>query len=310
MRLVSIDARPGVRTGVVIGDAVLDLGRAGDVVPMASWVPTSMTELLSGGEDGLEVLRRIIGTVEESRTDEAERLRARGALQPLTEIRLAAAVPRPGILLSHGSAYRSHLNEMNASAPSAPRAFLKNTNCILAPEAPIVLPPQAPEMVDFEAEFSIVFGANCHNVSEAEALATVAGYTIINDVSARNWVSTGDMYLNIMGKQLPTFAPLGPFMVTKDEVANPHDLSLTTKLNGSIMQSAHTSDLIWPIPRLISYFSRWYPFRPGDILTTGTPAGVGFARKPPVFMGDGDVVEITIEKVGTLRNPIVGKTSA
>jgi 2-keto-4-pentenoate hydratase/2-oxohepta-3-ene-1,7-dioic acid hydratase in catechol pathway len=269
-----------------------------------------MAELLSGGEGGLDVLRRIIGTIEESRADEAERLRARGALQPLTEIALAAAVPRPGILLSHGSAYRSHLNEMNASAPSAPRAFLKNTNCILAPEAPIVLPPQASEMVDFEAEFSIVFGAVCHNVSEAEALAAVAGYTIINDVSARNWVSTDDMFLNIMGKQLPTFAPLGPFIVTKDEVANPHDLSLTTRLNGKVMQAAHTSDLIWPISRLISYFSRWYPFRPGDILTTGTPAGVGFARKPPVFMGDGDVVEITVEKVGTLRNPIVGKTSA
>jgi acylpyruvate hydrolase len=307
MRLVSIDAKPGVRIGAMVGDAVLDFGRAGDVVPLASWVPASISELLRGGEDGLDVLRRIIGAVEESRADEAERLRARGALQPLAQISLAPAVPRPGILLSHGSAYRSHVVEMSASAPSAPRAFLKNTNCILAPEAPIVLPPQAPEMVDFEAEFSIVFGADCHNVSETEALATVAGYTIINDISARNWANTNDMLLNLMGKQLPTFAPLGPFIVTKDEVADPHDLMLTTALNGKIMQSAHTSDLIWPISYLISYFSRWYPFRAGDILTTGTPAGVGFARKPPVYMGNGDVVEITVEKVGTLRNPIVHK---
>lgn len=190
-----------------------------------------------------------------------------------------------------------------------PKAFIKNVNCVVGPDTAIVLPPQCPDMVDFEGEFSIVFGVPCHNVSEAEAMATVAGYTIINDVSARDWVKsftkTGDPDVNRMGKQLPTFCPMGPAIVTSDEIADPHDITLTTTLNGKVMQSAHTSDLIWTIPALISYFSRWYPFQPGDILTTGSPAGVGYGREPKVFMRPGDEVAITVTGVGTLRNKIV-----
>src|SRR5262249_11399651 len=157
-------------------------------------------------------------------------------------------VPRPGIVLSHGRAYASHMKEMAKDGPpkvqEQPRAFLKNINGITGPDSPIVLPRQFPDMVDFEGEFSLVFGKRCHNIEESQALATIAGYTIVNDVSARNWAAhftkTGDPDLNRQGKQLPTFCPLGPVIATKDEVPDPHDVRMTTTLNGQVMQSAHT----------------------------------------------------------------------
>ncbi|HEX7784458.1 MAG TPA: fumarylacetoacetate hydrolase family protein [Sphingobium sp.] len=310
MKLVSIDAMPGARTGVLIGDSVLDFARAEIVLPLAGWVPCSMPRLLAAGEHGLDIIRRLIDAVESGHSDEAERLKVAGALTPVEEVKLAPSVPRPGILLSHGRAYRSHLDEMATktdlakSIPEEPKAFLKNVNSLLATEAPIMLPPQCADMVDFEAEFSIVFGRDCHNVAPEEAMEAVAGYTIMHDVSARDWVATNDWDLNRMGKQLPTFAPLGPVITTKDEMPDPHNLQLTTRVNGETMQLAHTKDLIWRIPDLISFFSRWYPFRAGDILTTGSPAGVGFARNPPVFLKAGDVVEITVDGIGTLRNPV------
>ena len=221
-------------------------------------------------------------------------------------------------MLSHGRAYFSHLKEMQKTdrptPTKQPTAFMKNVNAIIGPGEPITLPPQCADMVDFEGEFSVVFGAPCHNVEESETLRMVAGYTIINDVSARNWVenfhTTGDPDLNRMGKQLPGFCPIGPVIVTKDEIADPHDLTLTTTLNGNVMQQAHTSDLIWKVSALIAYFSRWYPFRPGDILTTGSPAGVGYGRDPKVFMKPGDVVTVTVDGIGTLANPIVAARAA
>jgi 2-keto-4-pentenoate hydratase/2-oxohepta-3-ene-1,7-dioic acid hydratase in catechol pathway len=313
MKLVTIDAQPGLRPGVLLGEDVLDFAVSGDLIALSNWIPNTMPSLLGGGEGGLDIIRRIIDRVEEGHGDIRNRLWQCGALKALRDVRLAAPVPRPGIVLCHGRAYFSHLKEMQKSerpkVEEEPRAFLKNVNAIIGPETPIVLPHQCPNMVDFEGEFSIVFGAPCHNVNEADALATVAGYTIVNDVSARDWaenfIKTGDPDLNRMGKQLPTFCPIGPVIATRDEVPDPHDINLTTTLNGQVMQSAHTADLIWRIPELISYFSRWYPFRPGDILTTGSPAGVGFGRDPKVFMKPGDVVAITVDRVGTLRNPII-----
>jgi 2-keto-4-pentenoate hydratase/2-oxohepta-3-ene-1,7-dioic acid hydratase in catechol pathway len=185
---------------------------------------------------------------------------------------------------------------------------MKNVNAIIGPGAPIVLPPQCAAMVDLEGEFSVVFGAPCHNVGEAEAMDRVIGYTLINDVSARNWVEsfqkTKDPDQNRMGKQLPTFCPMGPVIATKDEIADPNDVHMVTTLNGKVMQDSNTSDLIWNIQQLIAYYSRWYRFMPGDVLTTGSPAGVGYGRTPKVFMQPGDVVTATATAVGTLSNPV------
>lgn len=310
MKLVTIAAWPQGRTGALIGEELLDFALAAPAVPIAGYIPTDMAALLSGGAEGVELVRRVIDRVGDATESAQARLRETGALRPAAEVRLFAPLPRPGILLSHGRAYKSHLKEMNRATPAEnPSAFLKNVNSITGPEAPIRLPPQFPDMVDQEAEFSIVFGAPCHNVSEAEAMGCVAGYTMINDVSARNWVEnfqkTGDPDLNRMGKQLPGFTPMGPAIATKDEIPDPHDVTVRSTINGKVMQDAHTSDLIWTIPYLISFFSRWYAFEPGDVLSTGSPAGVGYGRNPKVFIKPGDVIAVSASGVGTLRNPIV-----
>jgi acylpyruvate hydrolase len=311
MKLVTIDAWPGGRTGALLNDAVLDFALASSVIPIAGYIPTTMPALLAGGPEGIDLVRRVVGRVTEAKDGERARLREAGALRPQTEVRLLAPVPRPGILLSHGRAYKSHLKEMNRTKPAEnPSAFMKNVNAIIGPDTPIRLPPQFPDMVDQEAEFSIVFGAACHNIKEDEAMGCVAGYTMINDVSARNWVenfqTTGDPDLNRMGKQLPGFAPMGPVITTKDEIPDPHDVTVKSFINGRVMQDAHTSDLIWTIPQLITFFAQWYAFKPGDVLSTGSPAGVGYGRNPKVFIKPGDVISVMASGVGTLSNPIVG----
>jgi acylpyruvate hydrolase len=315
MKLLTIAAPPAGRTGVLIGDEVLDFAAAGPVVPLASWVPTAMPALLAAGKEGLDLIPRIIDRVAAGRGEVAARLRAAKALTPFAAVELAPPVPRPGIVLSHGRAYWSHLREMQGAAAKAedqPHGFLKNTNAIIASGAPIVLPPQCADMVDLEGEFSVVFGAPCHNVSAAEAMDHVIGYTLVNDVSARNWVEafrqTGDPDLNRMGKQLPRFCPMGPVIATKDEIADPHDVRMVSAINGNVMQDSNTSDLIWPIPELIAYYSRWYRFMPGDIMTTGSPAGVGYGRSPKIFLKPGDVATVTVDAVGILSNPVQAAT--
>ena len=170
-------------------------------------------------------------------------------------------------------------------------------------------------MIDYEGEFTFVVGRTCHRVSVDEALECIGGYTICNDISARDWV--GEVFgaegtfgaiqaweRNIMGKQLPGFTPCGPVVVTADEIADPHDLQLTTTLNGEIVQSTKTDDLIYGVGEILSYFSRWYRFEPGDLVTTGSPAGVGFGREPKLFMRPGDRIEVEIEGIGRLSNTL------
>ncbi len=306
MKLVTLSIPPGGRTGVVIGYDVLDFALATPLLPLAGWVPPDMRDLLAAGSEGLDLVRRLIDRVQSG--DMASRLRATGALKPLASTPLLAPVPRPGIVLSHGRAYKSHLAEMNSKGEEDPHAFMKNVNAIIGPGAPIILPSQCGDMVDLEGEFSVVFGARCNNVGEAQAMDHVAGFTLINDVSARNWVEqfqrTKDPDQNRMGKNLPTFCPMGPVIATKDEIADPDDVHMVTALNGKVMQDSRTSDLIWNIRQLIAYYSRWYPFMPGDVMTTGSPAGVGYGRNPKIFMKPGDVVTATVEEVGTLSNPV------
>jgi 2-keto-4-pentenoate hydratase/2-oxohepta-3-ene-1,7-dioic acid hydratase in catechol pathway len=212
--------------------------------------------------------------------------------------------------------YHAHLQEMNSAVPDYPTSFVKNSNAVIGPGAPIVLPASHPDMVDWEGEFSVVIGRPCHAVAELDALNYVAGYTLINDVSARDWVgpvSEASAVMsgvlawerNLLGKQFPTFCPMGPVLTTKDEIPDPGFVELTTKLNGKTMQSANTDDLVFGVRELIAYYSQWYQFRPGDIITTGSPSGVGFGRNPKIFMHAGDRIEIHASGIGTLSNPVV-----
>lgn len=296
-------------------DEILDLSLVHNSPSMARWIPGSLHGVLEAGQEGLEFIRRLVDEIEEAPETERENLTERGALLPLATTPLLAPVPQPALIISAGKNYGEHLREMGTPKPLHPTGFIKSTTAVIGPNAPIIIPRQFPDMVDFEGEFSLVFSRACHNVDVQDAMNYVAGYTIVNDVSARNWVrpaieakETEEAILawqvNIMGKQLPTFCPMGPVMVTRDEIADPHNLNLTTRLNGKVMQSANTNDLLFKLPELIAYFSKWYQFRPGDLITTGSPGGVGFGRNPKVFMKPGDVITITVDGIGTLSNPI------
>ncbi|HEX7007474.1 MAG TPA: fumarylacetoacetate hydrolase family protein [Alphaproteobacteria bacterium] len=319
MKLVTIDAPPAGRPGVVVGDEILDLGRAAPAIPIAGWIPASVRRILEGGDEALDIVRRVADKAERGKGGVAAQLRELGAFMPLDSTPLLAPIPDCAYIWSCGLNYGEHLREMNTPFPDQPTGFVKSSHAITGPAKPIVLPKQCPEMVDFEGEFSLVFGRDCHNVGEAEALEYVAGYTVVNDVSARDWVAPvfeakGNMPAiqawerNILGKQFPTFCPMGPVLVTRDEIKDPHDLDLKTTLNGEVMQDTNTSDLVFKLPQLIAHFSRWLRFRPGDIITTGSPSGVCYGRNPKVFMKAGDTIAVTVEGIGTLSNPVVAQS--
>ncbi len=318
MKLATIEGgQSDAHVAVIIGDdEVLDLVALCGAVPEANAVSATMRELLGGGDAALAAVQTCVERVGAMTADEQAGLRDAAILQAWGDVSFLPPVTDPKIILSVGLNYHRHLEEMeNTPAPAHPAAFLVNPMALTGAGKPIIAPPQCPDMIDYEGEFSFVFGRTCHNVSEDEAMDFVAGYTIANDVSARDWV--GPIFAaekpfeaiaawdrNVLGKQLPTFCPCGPVIVSKDEIADPHDLQLTTRLNGEVMQSTKTDDLIFNLPQIISYFSFWYRFSPGDIVTTGSPAGVGVGRKPPVFMKPGDVVEIEVEGIGKLSNPV------
>ncbi|MEE2970448.1 MAG: fumarylacetoacetate hydrolase family protein [Pseudomonadota bacterium] len=319
MKLLTIDVPRGGRPGVLTGDGdVLDLLGAVDGETIAQWLPSSVRGILEASDDGLDAVRRVLDGVESS-TSEQDRLRETGALRAFDETALLAAIPDPHLILSEGLNYHSHLMEMsNTPAPEYPTAFIKVQSSLTGSGKPIIVPPQCPDMIDFEGELTVVIGQHCHRVSEADALNHVAGYTIVNDVSARDWIP-GFMAAenkfgtilgwerNIMGKNLPSFSPCGPVMATSDEIPDPHDLQITTTLNGEVMQSVKTDDMVHGVAQMISYFSQWYQLQPGDMLTTGSPAGVGFGRDPKVFMKAGDLIEVEISKIGKLSNRLVAQ---
>jgi acylpyruvate hydrolase len=286
MKLATVDVEGKARPGRIADDHIIDLSGIG---------PDLRSILESGGLD-------------RARRAEGSKISLKGA-------RLLAPIQNPALVLSVGMNYHEHLKEMKTPAPQKPAAFTKSVASIIGPEAPILIPPNNPDMVDWEGEFSVVIGKPCHRVKAAQALDYVAGYTIVNDVSARDWVapvfsSTGIMgpihawEQNLLGKMFPTFCPMGPVLATKEDVPDPGNVKITTRLNGKLMQSANTDDLVFSVPELIEYYSQFYLFKPGDVITTGSPSGVGYGRNPRIFMKAGDVVEVEVEGVGILRNPV------
>lgn len=300
MKLLTINTAAGLVAGVLTEDGkVLSL----DGIDRFS-SPNSAREILEAGEAGLDAVANYLAV------NKSEAV-------PLSSVSLAAPVPNPRLILSVGLNYWKHLNEMDGTpVPTYPTAFHKTRASLTGSGQHVQVPPQCPDMIDYEGELAVVLGKVCHNVNDEEAMNYVAGYTLANDISARNWV--GEVFIaegtfpsilawerNIHGKQLPGFTPCGPFLTTKDEIPDPHSLHMETRLNGQIMQSTGTDDMIFKIPQLISYFSRWYKFFPGDIITTGSPAGVGFGRDPKVFMMPGDLVEVEADGLGTLTNKLI-----
>jgi 2-keto-4-pentenoate hydratase/2-oxohepta-3-ene-1,7-dioic acid hydratase in catechol pathway len=214
----------------------------------------------------------------------------------------------PVNLLAIGLNYRKHAAEGGKGVPERPMLFIKSTNSVQNPGDPIELPVKlASHEVDYECELAVVIGRTCKNATRANALDFVLGYTAANDVSARDW----QMRLNggqfCQGKSFDTFCPLGPVLVTKEEIPDPNQLQIRTILNGQTMQDCSTSDMVFDVPTLIEFLSGSKTLLPGTVILTGTPHGVGYARKPPVFLKAGDTVSIELEQVGTLTNPVVNE---
>jgi 2-keto-4-pentenoate hydratase/2-oxohepta-3-ene-1,7-dioic acid hydratase in catechol pathway len=213
-------------------------------------------------------------------------------------------IPNPPKIVCLGLNYRDHAAESGAPIPKEPVLFSKYPTALVGHEANIVLPPVSTE-VDFEAELVLVVGKRGRPTTSEDAATYLAGYTIGHDVSARDWQLKKDGKQWMAGKTFDTFAPTGPYFVTADEIANPHDLAIELRLNGQVMQDSNTSQMVFPVGEVLVYLAKIFTLEPGDLIFTGTPPGVGFARKPPVYLQPGDVVEVEIEHLGVLRNRVV-----
>ncbi len=233
-----------------------------------------------------------------------------GKLRPLdrevTAAKLLAPVEPPNIF-AIGRNYAAHVKETGARRPERPLVFMKPTTAVTGPRVPIVLPESAPEQVDFEAELAVVISRTARGVSPAQASEHVLGYTCANDVTARDCQAADKQWARAKG--FDTFCPLGPWLVTADEL-DPGNCAISSRLNGTSMQSASTAEMIIPPFELISYLSHQFTLLPGTVILTGTPEGVGFVRQPPVFLRDGDTIEIEVEGIGLLENEVIGPTAS
>lgn len=222
------------------------------------------------------------------------------------EVRRWLAPLQPTTIFCVGLNYRAHAAETGAALPEHPVLFMKPGTAVTDPGSPIVLPAACeygPE-VDYEAELAVIIGKTARNVRKEDALGYVFGYTCANDVSARRWQKQAGGGQWIRGKSFDTFCPLGPVLVGADQIPDPQNLAIGSVLNGRTMQSSNTGDMIFSVAELIAFISRDTTLRPGTVILTGTPEGVGFARKPPIYLADGDTIEVSIDGIGTLSNPV------
>ncbi len=227
------------------------------------------------------------------------------------EVDAILAPVEPPTIYCVGLNYRKHAEETGAKIPEYPVIFMKSPTTVQDPGQPIFLPRHLrSEQVDFEAELAIIIGCECKNVSRENALNYVLGYTIANDVSARDWQKTWGGSQWCRGKGFDTFCPLGPAFVTRDSVPNPNNLAISTRVNGEIMQQSNTRDMIFSVPEIIEFLSGSTTLAANTVILTGTPEGVGMGRKPPLFLKPGDLVELEIEGIGVLRNPVAEEAAS
>jgi acylpyruvate hydrolase len=309
MRLVVYSLNGHVALGGLLLDKVVDLHQAHrralihaadhDELAVADLrVPPDMEGLLQGGDTSMAAARRALTFVENRHLGGDP-----GKLcHSIADVELLAPIRRPGKLICVGLNYRSHLAEIAESAPQYPILFHKSATSIIGPEQAIVL-PRISEQVDFEGELAVVIGRRGKYIPEPDALSFVAGYTCANDVSAHDIEFRTSQWTS--GKMLDSFCPLGPVLVTRDELPGPGCLHLKTILNGQTVQDACTSDMVFSVPFLISYISSLATLEPGDVILTGTPAGIGCNQRLPVFLQAGDHISVTIEGIGVLSNPVV-----
>jgi 2-keto-4-pentenoate hydratase/2-oxohepta-3-ene-1,7-dioic acid hydratase in catechol pathway len=290
MRLVCYERKDGARDlGALTENGVLRL--TGKSTGGAVEFFTDICSFLSSGDAAIRKAEQVI---HEARQND---------FVPLLNVKLRAPVPRPGKIIAVGLNYLDHSIEAGAKElPKTPIIFAKFPTSISGPGDPILIPPSDPQ-VDYEAELAVVIGRRGKAISAADALQYVGGYMPLNDVSARTW-QFGDKQW-VRGKSPDTFCPTGPYLTMRDEIPDPHSLAIAARVNGVTLQDSNTSRMIFHIPELIEFISASITLEPGDIIATGTPEGVGVFRNPPIFLKPGDIVEVEIEKLGVLRNPVV-----
>lgn len=301
MRLATyrVDDVP-LRAAVLVGDEhLVDLAaaaRAAGLSDAAQYAARNTREFLGLGPDAWAAVAAFVESG------------SAGDLIDLASAQLGPPVENPEKIICLGLNYRDHAEETGMAIPTSPVVFAKFPNSLIGPSAAIVLPDSLGDEVDYEAELAVVFGRTCRDVTQAEALGYLAGVMAFNDVSARELQMRTSQWT--LGKAIDTFAPCGPALVSMDEIDDVQDLSIVARVNGQTVQSGNTASMIFGIAETIAFLSRLMTFVPGDVIATGTPAGVGMGRRPPLMLHPGDLVEVEIEGVGALRNHVAAQVNA
>lgn len=307
MRLVTFEVNGTQRLGAAVGERVIDLQAAAAALaaegrgPGAAAIPAEMLGLLRAGDAGLAAVRAVLDAAGNGAAGEGR------YAYHLAATRLRAPLPTPTKILCIGQNYRDHVLEQNAKMPELPIIFAKFINTVIGPGDDVIYPTTTKEL-DYEAELVVVIGRTAKHVARERAYEYVAGYMAGQDVTARD-LQRGDGQW-VRGKSQDTFAPLGPYLVTRDEVPDPQALAIRLWVNGEVRQDSSTSNLIFDVPTLIEFISQGLTLQPGDIIYTGTPPGVGAFRKPPAFLRVGDEVTVEVEKLGRLTNRIAADPRA
>lgn len=294
MRLATYDRNGQWRAGVIREGKIIDSTKAAIAADLDfESHSVSNRQIIQLGPDELSQFENAVGEI-------ASTLKSDDVLS-LEDVLLGPPIPDPDKIICLGLNYKSHAEEAGFKAPEVPVLFAKYRNALTGPTSPICLPAVSEE-IDYEGELAVVIGRRGKDIPEDKALEHVAGYMAFHDVSARDLQFQTGQWLS--GKALDTFAPCGPALVI-GEIGDPQNLNITTRLNGQTLQHGNTEHMIFSVANTIAYISQLMTLEPGDIIATGTPDGVGFKRNPPIFLKDGDIVEVEVEKIGVLRNPVV-----
>jgi 2-keto-4-pentenoate hydratase/2-oxohepta-3-ene-1,7-dioic acid hydratase in catechol pathway len=304
MKLITYEYKNTISFGVVEKGVVINLPQAyaafleggGKIDQASPSFPSDMESLVQLGDDGIDVAKKVVEWALSSDADHVEK-------PSIETVVLKAPLSNVTKVIGIGLNYADHCREQNIPLPESVLLFAKFPSSIIGPEETITWDPQMSKEVDYEAELAVIIGRTTSKISPEDVWEVVAGYSIVNDVSARDVQSADRQW--VRGKSFDTFCPIGPYLVTRDEISDTDNLTIQTRLNGQLVQDSNTKEMVFKIPDIISFISKSITLVPGDIICTGTPDGVGYFRDPKVLLKSGDVVEIEIEGLGILRNPVV-----
>jgi len=281
MKLISFSYKNTTNIGAIIGNEVVDSSGSNDI-------PDDMIEFLTAGDSAKKAMQALMDSGD-------NRI-------PIADVKVLAPVPRPGKFLGISLNYADHISETKLERPKYPTFFTKQSTCVIA-NGEAIHRPIVSEKVDYEGELAFVIGKRCKNVPLEQAHKVIAGYTIVNDVSVRDWQIRSPTWM--LGKSFDTHGPMGPYLVTADEITDPHNLDLKTWIDDELRQNSNTKNMIFNCYEMIEYLTKAMTLEPGDVISTGTPSGVGVKMKPRGYMKPGQTAKIEIENIGTLSNPVI-----